>query len=408
MLHVIRSHQGRPSDDPIFALNQEALLRREKGESIVNATVGVLLDDHGRLSVLPTAARVVHEVSSSAWAWAPYAPISGDPAFLRAVMDDLLGSEPALRTIALASATPGGSGALRHAIDNFLEPGQALLTTSYYWSPYHTLAEEAGRTIDTFSMFEGPLAASQGLDTSALDRALAGHMKSQGRVLLFLNDPCHNPTGYSMRPEEWRRVVQCLLAHAEEGPVTLLVDCAYLAYDPGDSRAFLRELVPLVGRVGLLFAWSASKTFTHYGLRVGAIVACLEGEAERKTTEAALSYSARGTWSNCSSGGQSAIARLLIESDLRDGCTAERNMLRAMLRARVDAFNGIARAKGLAYPRYDGGFFVTVFHENAVEKAAAMRKAGVFVIPFKGALRVALCAVAERDVPRLVDALVEG
>jgi aromatic-amino-acid transaminase len=79
-----------------------------------------------------------------------------------------------------------------------------------------------------------------------------------------------------------------------------------------------------------------------------------------------------------------------------------------MLRARVDAFNGIARAKGLAYPRYDGGFFVTVFHENAVEKAAAMRKAGVFVIPFKGALRVALCAVAERDVPRLVDALVEG
>jgi aromatic-amino-acid transaminase len=403
MLHVIASHQGRPSDDPIFALNQEALQRREKGEPIVNATVGVLLDEQGQLSVLPTAARVVQEVSSSVWA--PYAPIAGNPAFLRAVMDDLLGSEPALRTIAIASATPGGSGALRQAIDNFLEPGQALLTTSFYWGPYHTLAEEAGRTLATFSMFEGPLAEAQGLDTAALDRALSGHMKSQGRALLVLNDPCHNPTGYTMRPEEWRRVVACLLSHAEQGPVTLLVDCAYIAYDPGDPRAFLRELVPLVGSVGLLFAWSASKTFTHYGLRVGALVACLEGERERKTTEAALSYSSRGTWSNCSSGGQSAIARLLAEANLRDACGTERDMLRTMLRARVDAFNAIARGKGLAYPRYDGGFFVTVFHESPFEKAAAMRKAGVFVVPLKGAMRVALSGVAERDVPRLVDAL---
>jgi aromatic-amino-acid transaminase len=403
MLHVIASHQGRPSDDPIFALNQEALQRREKGEPIVNATVGVLLDEQGQLSVLPTAARVVQEVSSSVWA--PYAPIAGNPAFLRAVMDDLLGSEPALRTIAIASATPGGSGALRQAIDNFLEPGQALLTTSFYWGPYHTLAEEAGRTLDTFSMFEGPLAEAQGLDTAALDRALSGHMKSQGRALLVLNDPCHNPTGYTMRPAEWRRVVACLLSHAEQGPVTLLVDCAYIAYDPGDPRAFLRELVPLVGRVGLLFAWSASKTFTHYGLRVGALVACLEGERERKTTEAALSYSSRGTWSNCSSGGQSAIARLLVEANLRDACGAKRDMLRTMLRARVDAFNAIARGKGLAYPRYDGGFFVTVFHESPFEKATAMRKAGVFVVPLKGAMRVALSGVAERDVPRLVDAL---
>jgi aromatic-amino-acid transaminase len=403
MLHVIASHQGRPSDDPIFALNQEALRHREMGEAIVNATAGVLLDDQGRLCVLPTAARVVHEVSSSAWA--PYAPISGSPTFLRAVIADLLGSEPALRESAIASATPGGSGALRHAIDNFLEPGQALLTTHFYWGPYETLAEEADRRIDTFSMFEGPLGDAQALDIPALDRAVSDHMKTQGRVLLFLNDPCHNPTGYSMRFEEWRQVAQVLVSHADKGPVTLLVDCAYLAYNTGDPLAFLKALAPLVGRVALLFAWSASKTFTHYGLRVGALVACLEDEAERKTTEAALSYSCRGTWSNCTSGGQSAIARLLVEAELAKACRAERDVLRGMLRARVDAFNGIARAKGLSYPRYDGGFFVTVFHERPFEKAADMKRAGVFVVPMKGAMRIALSSVAERDVPRLVDAL---
>src|ERR1700736_5577957 len=126
MLHLIPSHQGRPSDDPIFALNREATQRKQRGESIVNATVGALLDDDGQLLVLPTAARVVHEVP--AIAWATYAPIAGSPDFVRAVMDDLFAGEPALRASAVAAATPGGSGALRHAIANYLEPGQSLLT----------------------------------------------------------------------------------------------------------------------------------------------------------------------------------------------------------------------------------------------------------------------------------------
>jgi aromatic-amino-acid transaminase len=53
---------------------------------------------------------------------------------------------------------------------------------------------------------------------------------------------------------------------------------------------------------------------------------------------------------------------------------------------------------------------VTVFTDDARTKAAAMRDKGVYVVPQVrkeggGAVRVALCAVAERDVPRVVDAL---
>ena len=72
-----------------------------------------------------------------------------------------------------------------------------------------------------------------------------------------------------------------------------------------------------------------------------------------------------------------------------------------MLEARVKAWNAAAEGR-LVYPRYDGGFFVTVFHDRAAEKAAEMRDAGVFVVPQPGGLRVALCSVAERDVGRLV------
>jgi hypothetical protein len=43
---------SRPGDDPIFALNREAMQRRAAGERIVNATVGALLEDDGLMSLL--------------------------------------------------------------------------------------------------------------------------------------------------------------------------------------------------------------------------------------------------------------------------------------------------------------------------------------------------------------------
>ena len=399
MLHVIPSHQGRPSDDPIFALNKEATARKARGEVVVNGTVGALLHDDGRLAILPTAARAVHEVTAEEWA--PYAPIAGSTDFLAAVIGDIFKDEPEMRACAGAAATPGGTGALRHAIANYLEPGQSLLTTSYFWGPYQTLCDESERKVSTFSMF----APDGSIDVAALDRALAAQIAEQKRVLLFLNDPCHNPTGYSMRPEEWRAVVERLIARSGDAPITLLVDMAYFAYNANDPRAFLKELRPLLGKVGLLFAWSASKTYTHYGLRVGAIVACVPDPAERAATDAALCYSCRGTWSNCSRGGMRAITRLLTDPALAAACDRERDELKALLGARVAAFNELAPRRSLRYPRYEGGFFVTVFADDAHERAVRMKDKGVFVVPQKGALRVALCSVAAKDVERLVEAL---
>jgi len=410
-MELIASHQGRPSDDPIFGLNREATTRRQKGESIVNATIGVLLDDEGKLAIFPSAGRAVSEVSATEWA--TYAPIAGTAEFRKAVVDDLLGVAPDLRDAAVATATPGGSGALRLAITNYLEPGQAMLTTNWYWAPYHTLCDESDRKLDTFAMFT----PSGGLDVPALDAAIGRTLAAQGRALVCINDPAHNPTGYSMTDDEWRAVAASIARHAARGPVTLLVDCAYLLYaGAGDPRAFIAHLRPLLGKAGLLFAWSASKSFTQYGLRVGALIACVADAKERAMVEAALSYSCRGTWSNCNRGGLVAVTRMLADPQVARACAAERDSLRRLLLARVDRFNTLARARGLKYPRYEGGFFVTVFTDHARAKAEAMRAQGVYVVPQeragpaeapgpKGALRVALCAVTEAEIPRLVDAL---
>ena len=100
-----------------------------------------------------------------------------------------------------------------------------------------------------------------------------------------------------------------------------------------------------------------------------------------------------------------AITRLLTDPALAAACDRERDELKALLGARVAAFNELAPRRSLRYPRYEGGFFVTVFADDAHERAGRMKDRGVFVVPQKGALRVALCSVAAKDVERLVEAL---
>lgn len=402
-MHDFLVKGDRPGDDPIFALNAEASARKARGEAIINATIGALLDDDGALSILPTAARAVREVPPSEWA--PYAPISGSPAFLDAVLDDLFGDRPEMRANAFAVATPGGSGALRHAVATFIDRGQSLLTSSFYWGPYATIADEHERKVATFSMLNDEGSA---LDVDAFDRSLGESIAKQGRALLFLNDPCHNPTGYSMSEADWDKAAEVIGHHAERAPVAVLLDAAYSAYGPNKLDVPLNRLEKLAERALTLVAWSASKSFTHYGLRVGSLVAVIPDEKERARVRAALGYASRGSWSNCNRGGMAAIARLLTDPELKGAVSEERAGLVRLLQDRVRAFNEAARAKKLRYPRYDGGFFVTVFTENAKQAAEQMRAEGVYVVPQAGALRVALCSVATRDIPRLVDALAKA
>jgi aromatic-amino-acid transaminase len=395
----------RPGEDPIFALNQEASQRIARGDSIVNATIGVLLRDDGSLAVLPTAARAVREVKDVEWA--AYAPISGSPTFLNAVMDDLLEGHPAMRAASIAVATPGGTGAVRHVISTFLEPGQALLTTSFFWGPYAILSDEHQRRVETFRMFD-PQSEGGQIDLQSLDTRLGELITSQKRAVVVLNDPCHNPTGYSMNELDWRKTAEVIGRHAERGPVALLLDAAYAAYAPKGVRLALDAMESLVGHALVLIAWSASKTFTQYGLRVGSLVAIVPDESERRRVQSALGYACRGTWSNCNHGGMQAVARLLREPELASDVSRERGALVTLLGERVALFNELAHQKALRYPRYDGGFFVTIFTDDAFAKAEKMKADGVFVVPQKGALRVALSSVAAANIPRLVDSLAKA
>jgi len=398
---LISSSRDRTGMDPIFALHGEANRRAADGEDILDCTMGVLTDEEGRLAVLPSVldalrAVPIHEVSG-------YGPIAGDPRFRAAAIEDLLGGTE-LAEHAISLATPGGTGAIYEAIVNFLEPGQALLTTSYCWGPYRAIAEHAGRRFETFNMFR----ADGSFDLEALEEGIERQGRAQGRVLLILNFPSHNPTGYSLNESEWSQLTDIVAQAAVRFPVTVLMDCAYLKFAGSAIHAWDAVLPRLLETTTVLFAWTASKSFTQYGLRVGALIACHRDPEERIQLTNALNYTARAIWSNCNRLGIRVIADLITDPGLRARSDAERQELINLLESRTRVFNESARSHGLDWPRCESGFFVSVFTPDAEVTAAKMRESGVYVLPLAGAVRVGLCATPTRSLPRLVAALADG
>ncbi|MCG8469582.1 MAG: aminotransferase class I/II-fold pyridoxal phosphate-dependent enzyme [Gemmatimonadetes bacterium] len=391
----------REGNDPIFALHGEAVRRIQSGEAILNSTLGALMDDDGRLAVMPSVSEAIDRVPREAAAG--YAPIAGDPAYVRAVIDDLYGGT-SFAGDAVAVATPGSTGAIHHAVLNFLEPGQAALTPSYFWGPYDTISTHARRAVETFNMFD----AETRLDLDAFADALGGQLDGQGRALVLFNFPCNNPTGYSLDDAEWAAVADIVRDAGKRGPVAFLLDHAYAKFGDEESNRWVDHVPTMLETATVLVGWTVSKSYAQYGARVGALVALHADRSERERIASALSFSCRATWSNCNHLGLLTTAELLTDPELRERSVRDRARMIELLDQRVGVFNELAADAGLEYPRYEGGFFVAVFTDDGEATAAAMRETGVYVVPMEGAVRAALCATPVAQVPRLVDALAEG
>ena len=394
---LIPTRRAFPADDPIFALNAEAQARKAAGESVLNATVGALLDDSGQLVVLDSVMDLWRDLT--AMEVAPYAPIAGDPAFLKTLVRR---HWPHLDTAGAACATPGGSGALALSLRNFLEPGQSLLTTAPFWGPYATLATENGKGLVT-APWPGTGAP---LDAAAWDAALRALMQSQGHVLLWLNDPCHNPTGRSLSSADRAVLLGLLRAASALGPITLLLDFAYLDYtrEPEAVAAAPHDYSVLgaEGRVLVGASLSLSKSMTLYGARCGALAFPW---CDDPALQAALTQSCRGTWSNCAKAPQALLLRLAQDGKAQERLAAEHRHWSEVLAARARALDAALESEGMEALHWQGGFFVTVPAMEPEVTCGRLKAEGVFTVPLPEGLRVGLCGMKAAEAPRFAQAL---
>ena len=403
---IFAKENGRviPMEDKIFGISNRAKAKiQEAGkENVVNGVIGALMDDEGDLIVLDSVKKVF--ASLDAGEYAPYAPIRGIPEFRDAVKKAAFGSyEP--KGFTEVCATPGGTGAVRNTVADFSAPGEKVLVADWFWAPYKNVCQEIGRELRTFNFIN----EEGGLDVADLKKNILEILTGQDSLVIILNTPAHNPTGYSITLDEWQKIKTVFEELPKDKHVTLLVDAAYIDFagDEEEYRRFLPILEEMPENVLPIMGYSASKTFTMYGMRCGAMI-CLAKTAEvadefRRITE----FSARASWSNCNRAPQTIIAKIYSDPELKARVDEERAGFRNMLLRRGKAFEEEARNIGLKIVPFDAGFFVSIPMPNSDEVAKELEKEGIFLVPLAKGLRVSVASVPE-DKCRILPAKIKA
>lgn len=393
---------GKGGKDSIFQYSAMATRRVEEigGDKVVNATIGTLLTSDGNLATLKTVEDALREVPFNVQA--QYAPIGGTSAYIDAMMASVLRDKTPSAYLG-GVATPGGTGALHNIFFNYLNEGDTALTTSYLWGNYRGLLEENNRHLKTFEMFTEDGA----FNLEACFEACKNVRDKQDRLMLVLNTPAHNPTGYSLSDSEWMSLMFFLRASCADHPEkahVLVIDVAYLDYSGPGGRNFFDRLNDLPENMLVAVCASASKGYTLYGYRLGLSMCLAPTEEARDEFVKANQASARATWSNCSRPAMEAIAYIHETPERRQAFYDEVEEISSMLAERARIFNDEAAEVGLKTCPYRAGFFVyipTQDHEGAVELVKELQKDNIFLVPLGNGVRIAICAIDKEKVKGL-------
>lgn len=392
---MVADHARWPAkDDPIFTIAGKAQdAEKQFGvENVINSTLGALMDDHGKLVAFKSVYDVFKQQPNEELA--AYSAIPGMPRFLKAVEQSFFKEyrpQAKIRTI----ATPGGTGAVKHAVWSYTNSGDEILTSDWYWTPYQTIAEEGGRNIVTYELFD----SKGNYNVTGFKKRFKELIDRQKRLLTIINTPAHNPTGYSVSNDEWDTIIEFLKEEAldRDKKIIVLVDAAYIDFAgvSDERREFLGKFSDLPDNIFVIAAFSASKGFTMYGLRNGAAIGISSSQKVVDEFYSACMHSGRATWSNGTRGAMLTVADIIENQDYYRKYMDEKATYNNMLRRRADAFVKRADEIGLKLVPYRDGFFISIPCENPFELSKKLMEDNLFVVPLAKGLRFAVCSVSE-------------
>ena len=384
---------GKKMIDKVFKAAVKAIEAKEKfgDDAVIDATLGTLFDENGVFVAYDSVWNPFDKMDKIEKA--RYARgIQGNPLYREAVYKWLFGEEEMPCEIIVS---PGGAGAVSATMHNVLNPGDTLIIPSQGWGPYKTMANEYSLQLSKYNLFK-----DHGFDLESFKFTLDSVMENEGKVLAIINDPCHNPTGYTMSTEEWDEVLLFLNQLSKKGPVVIINDVAYVDYsvNPTWKDHFLKYK-NLSENVMVVIAFSLSKTFTAYGMRVGAMVAISNNAEELSKFKDASIYSARSIWSTCNNSVMELFAQITSDEVLYSNYINEKQEYIELLKDRAKIFISECKTEGIELYPFTEGFFATIKVPNNKEKEALnlrLQKKNIFTVEVDGGLRIALCSVPKR------------
>lgn len=384
--------RGKAAQDKIFAANAAAVAASAKygKDNVTNATIGAILDEEEKLVCLPTVEKVYRSLETNELI--AYAPISGLPEYLECVLTAAFGSSRPEGYIA-AVATAGGTGAIHHAIWNYMEEGETALCSDWYWGAYKVLCNDMGRNFTTYKMLDD----NNKFNLAALQEKVEELLSKQDSLLYILNTPAHNPTGYSLSEEDMDGVLNVLKNATKDNGKNIIffLDVAYIDYagEKESVRKIFKKLSGLPANILTIVGYSMSKGFTLYGQRTGAMIGISSSKEIIDEFAAINQYTSRATWSNINRPAMRTLATIYSDPELLKATEDERDYYYKMIKARADLFTEEAQACGLPMLPYVAGFFLSIPAKNPDAICEKLHEDNIFAVPLAAGVRIAVCAV---------------
>ena len=407
----------KQGSDTIFSWWARYQDAKAEGKDAVNGTIGALLEDDGNLAInkaVDSAIRESPEVEISA-----YAPLAGLPAFLDLSKTLAFGdSRDKLENLGFnfaSTASPGGSGALYLAANNFLDPGDNVLLRDRYWGPYKGFLENNKLGFVTWPLLppeandEHPYFAKEEF-SSGLEELV----KTQKKVMVWLNDPAHNPTGLSMSEQGRIACLETFVDSAlnnENVGHTLLIDSAYSLYADEPfawADTILNEIengMMWPDNLLICVAVSLSKSHTIYGLRTGALVSMHPEKEVTDRLDTVMSVTGRQTWSATPRVAQFCVSEMHSSEEGGKAWSDERDRLKDLLDNRRNILNSECEKLGVAINPTMDGFFAWIESSDPIAVAEKCAENDVFLVPLNGGVRIGLCALPTDSIPKVAMAL---
>jgi aspartate/tyrosine/aromatic aminotransferase len=310
-----------------------AMFRDDPRTDKIDLGVGVYKDATGLTPVM----RAVKAAEKKLWEvekTKTYTGLAGEPAFGAAMISMILGEGYTDRAAAIA--TPGGTGAIRQALEliKLAAPTAKVWLSNPTWPNHPSIIKYLGMKMAEYRYFD---AETRGIDFEGLMEDLAG---VQAGDAVLLHGCCHNPTGANLNAEQWALVADLLRAKA----AIPFIDLAYQGFGDGLEQDAAATRMIAANFPEALIAASCSKNFGIYRERTGILIAL--GDATRKAvTQGNLNFLNRQNYSFPPDHGARLVTMILEDDALRADWKAELEEVRLnMLTLRQSLADELRRA----------------------------------------------------------------
>ncbi|MEG0314165.1 MAG: aminotransferase class I/II-fold pyridoxal phosphate-dependent enzyme [Erysipelotrichaceae bacterium] len=381
-----------PIVDTVFSIVSLATeaIKVNGADKVVNATIGSLFNEEGKLVALDSVFNHFNEIDNITKA--KYAgSFTGNASYRKQVFEWVKGNAD-LKLEHSVIATPGGTGAVSMTIGNILDPGETLVIPEIAWGSYNLMASDNQLDVVKYSLFK-----EDKFNMDSFKETCLNVLKKQNKLLVIINDPCHNPTGYSMTKEEWTEVIEFINECGKTAPSVILNDIAYIdySYNLNNTRKYMETFNNISDNVLIVVAFSTSKSLTSYGLRCGAAVILAKDKQTVRDVEIVFEKVARATWSNITNVAMDNFT--YVTTTGIEAYMSEKNYYVNLLKERSDIFIKEAKEANLECYPYKEGFFVTVnIQDNDLRDKyhSLLMDNLIFSVKVNKGIRVAICSLS--------------